>query len=299
MSQALKDAINKARAQREAGVSAPVTPPPPVGESNQPADELRDAMLAAVSKSPGTPATQAHQRVPLDEEWNKLQQLTLSPAKLNQHRLVSYNKSHPAHLGFDMLRTRLLNIMRTNGWNQLAITSPTKHCGKSVVSLNLALSLGHQNDLRSMYFDMDLRSPAAAINLDVRERLSVADWLEGSADPSDYLRRASPNLAFGLNSEPVPAPAELLHHENTKRSIDSTLNRYRPNVVIFDLPPVLVSDDVLAFLPHVDCLLMVVATGITTPKQIREAEAVVADQTNFLGVMLNKSKEKTNHGYYQ
>lgn len=302
MVERLKDAINKARERREAAVAAPVAPPPPVGDTNQPADELRDAMLAAVSKGPGKPGATAaaapQRRVPVDEEWSNLQQLTLTPSRLDQNRLVSYKKSNPAHLGFDMLRTRVLNIMRTNGWNRLAITSPTKHCGKSVVSLNLALSLGHQNDLRSMFFDMDLRSPSAAGCLDVREDLSMVKFLQGDVDPADYLRRAGPNLAFGLNTDAAPAPAELLHNEHTKRVIDSTVTRYRPNVVIFDLPPVLVTDDVLAFLPHVDCLLMVAATGVTTPKEIRESEAIVADQTNFLGVMLNKSKEKTTHGYY-
>lgn len=60
----------------------------------------------------------------------------------------------------------------------------------------------------------------------------------------------------------------------------------------------LVSDDVMAFLPHVDCVLMVAAAGKTKPKELREAERLLADQTNFLGVMLNKSKEKTSQGYY-
>jgi protein-tyrosine kinase len=252
----LKDAIIKARERREVGASPPVTPPPPVGGSSQPADELRDAMLAAVSRGPGA-ATGAARRMPVDEEWASLPQLTLNPARLDQHRIVSYRKSHPAHVGFDMLRTRLLNVLRTNGWNRLAITSPTKNCGKTMVGLNLALSLGHQNDLRSMFFDMDMRSPSAAKYLDVREQIAMSNYLQGTIGDDQFLRRAGPNLAFGLNTESVSAPAELLHHERTKAVLSSTLTRYRPNVVIYDLPPVLVSDDVMAFLSHVDCVLMV------------------------------------------
>lgn len=297
MVERLKDAINKARERRETGSAAPVAPPPPVEGSSQPADELRDAMLAAVSKGPGGPKS-APRRAQVDEEWASLPQLTLNPARLDQNRIVSYRKSHPAHLGFDMLRTRLLNILRTNGWNRLAITSPTENCGKSMVGLNLALSLGHQNDLRSMLFDVDMRLPTAAKYLGVREPISIADYLQGTLEDSKFLRRVGPNLAFGLNTTAVHAPAEMLHHERTKSVLSATLARYRPNVVIYDLPPVLVSDDVMAFLPYVDCVLMVAAAGRTTPKEIREAEQVLADQTNFLGVMLNKSKEKTGHGYY-
>ena len=295
MVERLKDAINKARERRETG--APVAPPPPVTGDSQPADELRDAMLAAVSKGPGV-ASASKRHLDVEAAWAALPQLTLNPARLDQNRIVSYRKSHPAHVGFDMLRTRILNVMRTNGWNRLAITSPTKHCGKSMVGLNLALSLGHQNDLRSMFFDMDMRSPSAAKYLDIREKISIADFLQGTVEPSSFLRCAGPNLAFGLNNTAVAAPAELLHHERTKEVLKSTLARYQPNVVVYDLPPVLVSDDVMAFLPHVDCVMMVVAAGRTTPKEIREAEQALGDQTNFLGVMLNKSKEKTGHGYY-
>ena len=66
MVERLKDAINKARERRESGSTAPVEPPPPVGGSSKPADELRDAMLAAVSKAPGAPKS-APRRAQVDE----------------------------------------------------------------------------------------------------------------------------------------------------------------------------------------------------------------------------------------
>lgn len=49
-----------------------------------------------------------------------------------------------------------------------------------MVGLNLALSLGHQNDLRSMFFDMDMRSPSAAKYLDVWEQIAMSDYLQGT-----------------------------------------------------------------------------------------------------------------------
>jgi protein-tyrosine kinase len=299
MVERLKDAINKARERRETGAAAPPPPQvPPSDAERGPGDELRDAMLAAVSKAPATSSTALQKQSALAEDWAALTELTLNTARLDLHRIVSYRKSHPAHVGFDMLRTRILNVLRTNGWTRLAITSATKGCGKTMVSLNLALSLGHQADMRSMFFDMDLRSPSAAKYLDVHERFSMESFLNGVVEAPAFLRRAGTNLALGLNTAVVPSPAEMLHHARTKDILSATLNRYRPNVAIFDLPPVLVSDDVLAFLPHGDCVLMGAASGQTTPKEIREAEQVLGNQTNFLGVMLNKSKEKTGHGYY-
>jgi Mrp family chromosome partitioning ATPase len=292
----LKDAINKARETRERAVEQP--PPPPVDRPQiaKPENELRDAMLAAVTRGPSAP--QARQRTPVAEAWQALEEIQLNPTKLDKNRIISHKKSNPAHLSFDMLRTRILNMLRKHGWSRLAITSPTKGCGKSTVAVNLALSLGHQNDMRSMLFDVDMRAPSLAKYMDVRERLAMADFLQGKVEPETFLRRAGTNLAIGFNSEAIVGSAELFHHERTQQVLASTIARYQPNVVVYDLPPMLVSDDVMAFLPHVDCVLMVAAAGKTKPKELREAERLLADQTNFLGVMLNKSKEKTSQGYY-
>ena len=40
-----------------------------------------------------------------------------------------------------MLRTQVLQAMDHNGWQILAITSPTAGCGKSVTACNLAMSI--------------------------------------------------------------------------------------------------------------------------------------------------------------
>lgn len=253
-------------------------------------------MMAAVGKGPTNTANQVKQNLAAD--WQGLQELKLSPSKLDQQRIVSYKKSNPAHLAFDMLRTNLLNMMRSNGWTRLAITSPTKNCGKSMVVANLALALGHQADLRSIVLDMDMRSPALAKLFDVRERLSIAELLRGRIEPHQLLRRVGTNLAFGLNTEAVVGAAEVIHNERTHQMISGMVNRYKPGIVVYDLPPMLVSDDVSAILPHVDCVLMVAAAGRTTPKEINEAEQMIGSLTNFLGVMLNKSREKTAQNYY-
>lgn len=300
MVERLKDAINKARQQREGQIPPPAAPssaePAAAPSPQQAPSELRDAMLAAVAKSPQ--AARQGARVPMVDEWAPLEALKLDAELLEKNRIIAHRKSNPGHLPFDMLRTRLLNVLRTNNWTRLAITSPTKGCGKSMVSANLALSLGHQPDLKSMFFDVDMRMPAQAKNFGIKERFSMAEFLQGQIEPSAFLRRVGTNLAIGFNTIPERAPAELFHHERTKKVLSAALTRFRPNVVIYDLPPLLVSDDVMAFLPHVDCVLMVASAGVTTPKEISAAEQLLEDQTNFLGVMLNKSKEKSAQGYH-
>jgi Mrp family chromosome partitioning ATPase len=69
--------------------------------------------------------------------------------------------------------------------------------------------------------------------------------------------------------------------------------------MIFDLPPVLVSDDTRAFLKDVDCALIVARAGATSAAQIDTCEREVAEQTNVLGVVLNQCRhiEDTDYGY--
>lgn len=231
------------------------------------------------------------------ERWERLEELTLNPAHLNKERVVSFLKSDPAHVVFDVLRTRLLKVFKDNGWSRLAITSPTKGCGKTFVSCNLALSLARQPDVRTMLIDMDLKAPRIASCLGLKDPRSIAWFLTGQTAPEAYLRRIGPNLALGLNTERVRDSAELIGDDVTAATLTATRHGYAPDLTIFDLPPILVSDDAIAFLPQVDAVLLVVAAGETRPDDIAECERLLGDNTNFLGVLLNKCEAKSTDAY--
>ena len=71
-------------------------------------------------------------------------------------------------------------------------------------------------------------------------------------------------------------------------------------IVIFDMPPVLVDDDVLAFCPEVDAVLLVVEQGQTERASLEKAMSLLGE-TNFLGVVLNKCSRPSGdnaYGYY-
>jgi Mrp family chromosome partitioning ATPase len=72
--------------------------------------------------------------------------------------------------------------------------------------------------------------------------------------------------------------------------------RYPDRIVIYDLPPVLVSDDALAFLQHVDCCLFVVQDGQTPKGDIVRAAELLAN-SEVIGMVLNKSPAEVKHYY--
>jgi len=69
-------------------------------------------------------------------------------------------------------------------------------------------------------------------------------------------------------------------------------------ITIFDLPPALAGDDVLAFAPLIDAVILVVAEGTCRREHLAEAKELLKD-INLMGAVLNRSREKSpSSGYY-
>ena len=71
--------------------------------------------------------------------------------------------------------------------------------------------------------------------------------------------------------------------------------------MLFDMPPMLEADDIMAFARHLDCVLLVAGAEKTTIKQLDMCETELASQTNVMGVVLNKCHyigSEYGYGYY-
>lgn len=235
---------------------------------------------------------------PRTDAWEMLDRLSLDPRRLAQNRIVSAGRVDPAHVAFDLLRTRLMQALSARGWSRVAITSPTKGCGKTFVAANLALSFARRPSLRTVLMDLDLRIPNLANVLGVRDAGRMADFLGGRAGVQDHMRKLAPNLAVGLNAKPVYDSAELIQEPATALALDAMRETLRPDLVLYDLPPTLACDDVIAFLPQVDGVLLVVGGGLTKAEDVRTCERLFADQVPLLGVILNKSDDPVLEPYY-
>ena len=71
--------------------------------------------------------------------------------------------------------------------------------------------------------------------------------------------------------------------------VEEFKHRYPSRIVLFDLPPLLQTADVLAFSPYTDALLLVVEDGKTTSEEIERALQLVKGNTPVLGTVLNKA----------
>ncbi|MEM9097668.1 MAG: CpsD/CapB family tyrosine-protein kinase [Pseudomonadota bacterium] len=279
MVERLKVAIQKAQAQRnEARTGAPAAP--------------RATTRSALSPSQTEDAERA-------QIWDSLEEIELDPRMLEDNRVVSHAKNEPAYIAFDVLRTRILAAFQRHGWSRIGITSPTKSSGKTFVSTNLALSMTRSQQQRAVLMDMDLRLPNVAKTLGVKNVDSARWFLTGDVPPDEFFRRVGPNLALGLNDKRVRDSAELILDQSTGDALSRMRRVLQPDVEVYDLPPILACDDVMGFLPQVDCILLVIGGGSTRADEIVECERILKDQTQLLGVLLNKAEDPdpTQYGY--
>ncbi|WP_148922129.1 CpsD/CapB family tyrosine-protein kinase [Oceanicella actignis] len=229
--------------------------------------------------------------------WDRLEQFTPDPARLERARIVTHAKEDPAHVPFDILRTRLMKMLERNGWTSVAITSPTKACGKTLIACNLALSFARQKAHRTVLADMDLKRPMLGEVLGLRTERSVGDWLSGEASVTETFRCVGDSLAVGVNRQPFRNSAELIQDPVAAEAIAAMKDELRPDVVIYDLPPVLASDDALSFAQHVDAVLLIASAGQTKLNELAESERLISDMGTLGGVILNRYDLKSENYY--
>jgi protein-tyrosine kinase len=233
------------------------------------------------------------------DPWSELSEVALDEKVLARNLVVAHHPGQTA-ASFDVMRTNLLRTLRANGWTRVAITSPTPSCGKSTVALNLAFSLARLTDKKVLLIELDLRHPSLVGMLGLpRAQHFIESLGEGKLDYGQ-IKRFGPNLAFALNARALDSPAELLSAPRTADLIDEVEARLNPDVILFDMSPMLVSDDALAFLDQVDCALMVAAAEETTVPEIEKCGADLGKRTQVLGVILNKCRymeEESSRSY--
>lgn len=215
--------------------------------------------------------------------------IPMDPASLERHRIIAGNKDDPRATCFDILRTKVLQAMRKDGFRTLAITSPMPECGKTTIAVNLALSVSQLADHRTLLADLDLRRPKIDQYLGLHPDRDLSDYLEGQAPLEEVLiDPGMPGLVVLTNAKAYRNAAEMLTGPKIRSLVGILAAGDTASVSIFDLPPMLPTDDTIAFLPQVDCVLLVVEDGSTKKPELQETLRLLGNAT-LLGVVLNKS----------
>lgn len=219
---------------------------------------------------------------------SRFQRVSCNFENFGLHRIIS-NEQDPVLNAFRVMRTRILQAMETNGWRTLAVVSPAAAAGKTVTAINLSIAMSSKAGVNPVLVDLDFYRPSIAKYLGFKDCPSVLDYYEGARAVDEITVQPDlPNLLVMPNERVTRRGAEYLTSEATDHLIDTAINDYGARIVVFDMSPILGCDDTIAFLPKVDCVLLVAASGQTSVKDLKEAKRVLG-KTNILGTVLNKS----------
>lgn len=228
-------------------------------------------------------------------------EVPLSADHLEANRIVAYGTSSPNGRYYDMLRTQVLQEMDKKSWQFLAVTSPTAGCGKTVTACNLALSISRLPERSVLLVDLDLRRPAVGNYLGIGSNGGVLSVLEGHAALSSAVLQASigPNNMLVLPGSVSSHSSEWMASQTMGALLQTIKRDFRSRIVIFDLPPMLLGDDVISILPRMDATLFVAGVGNTTVSDVKECQRHLK-RTPVIRVVVNKSTEVPDsyYGYY-
>ena len=274
-------------------------------------EKLQEALARAREKreNDGLPIRQATSRTPSRnlggaakiqaqaDLWSAIPLFDPQEKKMHQSRIYSNEASLEAK-HFDILRTKLLLEMRRNDWTRIAITSATPSCGKTTTACNLITGFGRQPEEYGMLFDMDFRRPAVSKAFGAAPAASLEDVFLGEVDFEDQALRMHPNTSVSMTTRTVADPARVILRSQTAETLDWIQSTYRPDLMLFDMPPVLVSDETRGFLKLVDAVLIVAGAESSTVSQIDEVEREIAQYSDVAGIILNKCRfMEDDYGY--
>lgn len=198
---------------------------------------------------------------------------------------------------FRMLRTRLLQRARANGWTTIGITSACPNDGKTLTAINLALCLAREQNNDIVLLDMDMRNPSVCRALGIAPVNRILGYFEGRVPADDlFMSVGIERLLIAGGLQGSERSSELLSNNRFEELIDYIKGGTTKPLVLIDLPPVLSTDDALVLAPRLDAMLIVTSEGMTERAQLERTTALLSE-FRIAGIVLNRSREAVQ-GYY-
>lgn len=218
---------------------------------------------------------------------------------LREMRVITAIETGEFTDSYKILRTQVLQRLRENQWNALAVTSPMSGEGKTLTAINLAISLAREVDYTVLLVDADLRSPSVHTYFGINPEKGLSDYLTDDVPLPQLLIHPSGIGRFVIlpGGKPLENSSEMLNSPKMARLVEELKSRYSSRIVLFDLPPLLSTADTLAFSPYVDAALLVIEAGKTPTHDIERATSLLLQNTKLIGTVLNKAQNRSSAGY--
>lgn len=213
-----------------------------------------------------------------------------------EQRLVGGSQSH--NLGaekFRSLRHRLDQLSQHRSLKRLLVASSIPKEGKTVVAINLALTLA-RGVSRVMLIDGDMRRPGVHRALGIDLRPGLGEFLAGKIEYPACVRRLEPlGLYYLPAGQAATNPFELLQGTRLLELTERLTRIF--DWIIIDSPPLVPFTDAHHLAGLTDAVFLVVRPGVTPRKSVQQAMAAL-DGAYVAGIVFNASDKNEDRYYY-
>jgi capsular exopolysaccharide synthesis family protein len=233
-----------------------------------------------------------------DISYTTTKVVDITAEQLESKRVIAGMYHHPQSAAFRMLRTQVLKKMRQAGAQTLAVTSPTSGEGKSLISSNLAVAIAMELNQTVLLVDLDLRNPSLSDKFCLTVEFGLKDYLEQEIPLENVLINPGIKRMVILPGKGrAEDSAELLSSPKMATLVSDLKKQYQSRMIIFDVPPILQTDDVMLANSYFDSTLLVLEDGKNKEVEITKSIQLLEGH-NLIGTVLNKSEKPPRHQSY-
>ena len=236
--------------------------------------------------------------------------------KLRQHRArlitITNPKSWPAE-SYKMLRSNLLQQMKTKNIKAILFTSSDMQEGKSLTVSNIAISMA-QLGKKTVLLGANMRRPTDYKNFGLSREPGLSDILMGNVTWHKAINTSVDILIGGLgvddllqipgidnlsiitSGRAVDNVSELLN----SKAFDQLVRDLKANfeIIIIDCSPVMAVPDAVTICDRVDGVGLIYKVGQTPKEVLKMAKSnLLKARANLLGIILNNIKTEAQVGY--
>lgn len=282
----IQQAIEKAKKERQGSIGGSGSDEPSLNAVS--AEELSEG---TASQASGSGQFGGAMGSSIRVSYSDTRVVELDEKTMKEKRIVAGFAHDARSEPYRQLRGQILKKFRAQGWQTLAITSPTGEAGSTLTAVNLAISLSMETNQTVMLVDLNLKQPNVAQCFGVTEvELGIVDHVKGGVPLEKIL--INPGYERLVIVPGVPQKgftSEVLSSPEMNRVVQEIIQRYPSRIILFDLPSVLDHDDALIFAPKCDSTLMVLEEGGSKKEDVERAYQLL-DGCNIVGSVLNKAR---------
>ena len=192
--------------------------------------------------------------------------------KIEPHIVAFHDPASPVGEQYKIIRTNIQSLKVKENYKTFLLTSSLNGEGKTVTTVNLALTMAHDlNNKSILIIDADMRKGKVARYLGLHSSPGLSEVLKGTIEPEEtFVNPNIENLTIMPSGKVPRNPAELLASKKMSTLLASLRTRF--DYIFIDSPPVMPLTDPCVLGGMVDGVILVIQAARTQRDMVKTVE---------------------------